>query len=110
MRIKTGQKMYRIRSPDGMWLQKGEFTKLQWTASEDAGTFWKKISHLKSAQKEGVLQEKSLESFLEGLPIAALQVVEYVVTIEKTGRKNRLTDLNRFYDQPGQPEKSNKQE
>lgn len=96
MRIKTGQKMYRIRGPDGMWIQKGP-GRLQWTASEDAATFWKKIGHLKSAQKEGVLQEKRLNRFLEGLPMASLEVVEYVVTLERTGRKSRLTEINNFY-------------
>lgn len=98
MRIKTGQRMYRIRGPDGFWIQKGEMTKLQWVANEDHATFWKKLGHLKSSRTDGVLRDELLEPFLDGLPVAALQVVEYVVTVEKTGRKNRLTDVDRFYE------------
>lgn len=96
MRIKTGQKMYRVRGPDGLWIQKGENLTLKWIKNEDVATLWRKINHIKKALAKGVLSDGRIDPFLDGLPVAALQVVEYEVKLERTGRKNRLTELDNF--------------
>lgn len=95
MAIKTGQKMYRLRGPDGKWAMKGDYSDgFSWTDKEERATFWKKLAHLKTSLKHGVLSTK-----LEGLPEGSMQVVEYVIDIRKTGRKNRLTELDKFYEE-----------
>lgn len=94
MTIKTGQKMYRLRGPDGLWAMKGDYSDaFSWTDKEERATFWRKLAHLKTSLKHGVLSTK-----LNGLPHAAMNVVEYEVTIVKTGRKHRLSELDRFYE------------
>ena len=93
MTIKSGQRMYRLRGPDGRWAMKGSYSAaFRWTDKEERATFWRKLAHVKSSLKQGVLSTK-----LEGLPEAAIQVVEYEVFFVKTGRKNRLTELETFY-------------
>ena len=85
--------MYRLRGPDGTWAMKGSYSDgFRWTDKEERATFWRKLSHLKSSLKQGVLSTK-----LEGLPEGSMQVVEYEITIVKTGRKHRLTELDSFY-------------
>lgn len=92
MAVKNGQKMYRLRGPDGTWAMKGQWPfPLRWTDKEERATFWKKLAHVKSSLKDGVLANR-----LEGLPIESIQVVEYEVTFVKTGRKHRLSELERF--------------
>ena len=93
MTIKSGQKMYRVRGPDSLWAKKTEHLRFGWVRNEEMATFWRKLSHLKNAVSQGVF---SHESNLEGLPLAALEVVEYVVTLERTRRKERLTELDNF--------------
>ena len=94
MTIKSGQKMYRLRGPDGKWAQKGQWPfPLKWVENEERATFWKKLAHVKSSLKDGVLANR-----LEGLPEGSIQVVEYEVTFTKTGRKHRLTELERFHE------------
>jgi len=100
MRIKTNQKMYKVRGPDGMWVQKREMGSFQWVANEDTATFWKKLSHLKNALKQGVLFPS--KGYIDGLPLAALQVVEYTIAIERTSKKHRITELDKFY--TGEPD------
>ena len=91
--IKSGQKMYRLRGPDGKWAKKGNYLHpLEWVEKEERATFWKKIAHLKTAKKDGTLQRK-----ICGLPEAAVTVVEYEVTLVRTGRKHRLSELDEFY-------------
>lgn len=100
MTIKSGQKMYRLRGPDGLWAMKGGYPNpLEWTDKEERATFWKKIAHIKSAMKEGTLQAR-----IRGLPAAAITVVEYEVTLTKTGRKHRLSELDEFYKKPEEGE------
>jgi hypothetical protein len=99
MTIKSGQKIYRIRGPDGLWARKtGSLSKIEWVENEDSGTFWKKLHHIKKSLTQGVLSDPKV---LEGVPFAALKVYEYDVTIVRSGRINRITELKRFY-----PEKS----
>jgi len=87
--------MYRVRGPDGLWVKKGaNVTKIYWVKNEEMATFWRKLSHLKCSLKDGIFSEKDN---LEGLPLAALEVVEYVATIKRTGQKNRITELGKFY-------------
>ena len=96
MTIKTGQLIYRVRGPDGLWLQKtGGVVPAKWVQDEHSGTYWRKLHHLKAALSEGVLTR---EDVTEGVPHAAFKVYEYEVTIERTGRKNRLTELVRFHE------------
>jgi len=96
VRIKTGQRMYRVRSPDGWWLQKVSNSELCWTEHENEGLVFKKLSHLRKALRQGALVSEKLEQFLDGLPTEAVKVIEYQVTFERTGRKSRLTELENF--------------
>jgi len=78
-----------------MWVRKGpNITKIYWVKNEEMATFWRKLSHLKNAVAQGIFSNKDN---LDGLPLAALQVVEYVVTLQRTRRKERLTELTEFY-------------
>lgn len=87
--------MYRVRGPDGLWVKKGEnVRKIYWVEDEHKATFWRKLSHLKASLTDGIFSDKKN---LEGLPLAALTVVEYVVTLERTKRKERMTELVNFY-------------
>lgn len=96
MTIKTGQLVYRVRGPDGLWAQKtGNIRKIKWVESEASATIWRKLHHLKVSLKEGVFADPEN---LDGVPHAAFQVYEYEVTIERTGRQRRLTELERFHE------------
>jgi hypothetical protein len=106
VRIKTGQKMYKVQGPDGLWVQKREYGSFSWVKNEETATFWKKLSHLKNALKQGVLFPQ--KGLIDGLPLEALKVVEFVVTVQRTRRRHRLTELDKFYvvkEEPhGEPE------
>lgn len=94
MTIRTGQCVYRVQGPDGRWVQKtGNIRTLKWVENQDKATFWRKLHHLKSSVREGIFANPDN---LEGVPLAALKVIEYEVTIERTGRKRRLTEIDRF--------------
>lgn len=94
MTIKTGQRVYRVQGPDGRWVRKtGNILKLAWVDDQDKATFWRKLHHLKSSVKEGIFSDPDN---LEGVPLAALKVVEYEVTIERTGRTRRLSEIESF--------------
>ena len=93
MTIKSGQKMYRVRDPDGLWIRKGADGSFHYVQHEEVATFWKKLSHLKNAISTGIFADETKL----GLPREAFKVVEYIVTIERTGRKERLTEVNKFY-------------
>lgn len=96
MTIKTGQRVYRVRNLEGKWARKtGTIVKIDWVDQEHAGTFWRKLHHLKASLKDGVF---SKEENLDGVPLATFQVYEYEVTIERTGRKRRLSELERFHE------------
>lgn len=96
MTISSGQRVYFIRHPNGLWARKtGTITKVDWVDDLSKATFWKKLHHVKSSLKEGVF---SLEKNLDGLPVAAFYVVECMVTIERTGRRRRLSELERFHE------------
>lgn len=100
MTIKTGQLVYRVRAPDGRWVRKtGNIMKVAWVDDESQATFWRKLHHLKSSLKDGIFADKDN---LDGLPLAAFHVYEYVVTIERTKRKRRLSELDRFYEKEGE--------
>lgn len=101
MRIKTGQKIYKVRSVDGRWIKKGVYPNAEWTESEEAAHVFKKLHHLRSELQTGVLSPDKLTELLDGLPPEALQVVEYELKIHQTGRKHRLTEITRFYE-PGE--------
>ena len=98
MRIETGQRMYRVRGPDGLWVKKLGPGVFGWVENEHASMIWKKLHHLKR-DMEHIMSEK----YLEGLPAEAMHVVEFEVTIQRTRRKHRLTEIDRFYE-PDQEE------
>lgn len=87
--------MYKVQGPDGLWVQKREVGKFHWVKNEEVATFWKKLSHLKNAIKQGVLFPS--RGMIDGLPLEALKVVEFEVTIQRTRKKHRLTELDKFY-------------
>lgn len=96
MTIKNGQKVYRVRGPDGKWAKKtGDIFKVAWVDSEENATFWRKLHHLKSSLKEGVFSDSKN---LDHVPVAAFKVYEYDVVINRTGKKQRLSELDRFYE------------
>lgn len=88
--------MYKVQGPDGLWVQKREVGSFCWVKNEEVATFWKKLSHLKNALKQGVLFPK--RGLIDGLPLEALKVVEFVVAVNRTGKKHRLTELDKFYE------------
>jgi len=92
--IRTKQKFYKVRGPDGLWVLKSEFPKIVWVEDEHRATFWKKLSHLKKSIKQGIFSHLETR---DGVPLAAFKVYEYEVTIERTNRKTRLTELEGFY-------------
>lgn len=95
MAIKDKQKMYRVRGPDGLWVKKGDYLRpIVWVEKEEQATFWKKLHHLKASMTDGIF---SKDENLDGLPIAALTVYEYEVTVERTGRKQRMSELVKFH-------------
>ena len=96
MTIKSGQRMYRVRGPDGLWIRKGADSGFFWVRNEEMATFWRKLSHLKRAISGGIFQD---ECRFDGLPLAALQVVEYVIDIKRTRRKERLTEITNFHEE-----------
>lgn len=99
MRLKSGQKLYRLRGPDGLWIKKAEHPQLEWVANEEVATFWGKLGNLNSARETGALRDDALAVFLDGLPAAAIEVIEYNVTVERTKRTNRLTEIQKFYEE-----------
>lgn len=103
MVIKNKQIMYKVRSIDGTWAKKtGDIFKVKWVEDEHAATFWKKLHHLKASLKDGIF---SKAENLDGAPLATFQVYEYEVTVERTGKKGRLSELDRFYEKTKKEEK-----
>jgi hypothetical protein len=88
--------MYKIRSPDGQYLKKCGDRKLAWVAEKDA-TFFRKWTHVRRCLRVGTLA-KNLDDAdtFEGLPLSALRVLEYRVSILKTRRWSRLNEINKL--------------
>lgn len=90
--------MYRVRGPDGKWVKKSESRKIVWVEHEHQATFWKKLHHLKNALSQGIFsREHDPLGYLEGLPLESLKVVEYRVSLERTRRTRRLTEMEKFH-------------
>lgn len=104
MRIKTGQRIYKVRSVDGRWLKKTAYPNVEWTESEAEAHIFRKLHHLVQDLRKGVLVPEKLEVLLDGLPPEALQIVEFEITVYQTGRKHRLTEILKFYSEE-QPKK-----
>lgn len=93
--LKNGQRVYRVKGPDGLWAKKTEnIKKIKWVEHEHQATFWRKLHHLKNALTNGVWSDPAN---LDEIPLGAFWAVEYEVTIERTGRKQRLGELERFH-------------
>jgi len=90
VRFRAGRRMYRIMGPDKTWLcRRSNFDDppYEWVNQEDRGTLWGSIKRLRRSMEDG-----RMDILLDGLPHAAVQIVEYEVSLIPTKRKRRLSE------------------
>jgi hypothetical protein len=103
MRLRNGQKLYKVKDVTGRWIKKVEYPNADWTESEQEAQIWKKLHALRAEFHSGCLRPEKLEVLLGGLPPEAVEIVEYEIEVKRTGRKHRITEIGRFYEK-GKPD------
>lgn len=103
MRLRSGQKLYKVRDVTGRWIKKVEYPNADWTEDQNEAQVWKKLHALRAEFVSGCLRPEKLEVLLAGLPPEAVEVVEFEIEIKRTGRKHRITEMTRFYEK-GKPD------